>query len=775
MIRGRGRKLNIKLLTVCFLAVGFFAPAVYSDAFFDDLPDLPEQIKNIHKSFGPIYLDSSKVEHPDIQMLFPTPSEYKMMKDSADQKNNTTPTQQLSREENSLTPINSESTLKNNSDSSLSNTGSAPASTEQNNVNSFGVFDFFAPPSEYKKTKPIAEKSTTPIEHPEVHSPEASYYASAEETSGDIELEGKTINGLSFNGLRLVDENTVLNRIQTRNGSVFNTERLQHDLQNIYYTGYFTDNMNVEPTLNNDGTVSLEFSLQENPEIKEVEITGNKVFSENELLLYTKNLKGMPQNLYEINTSIEKINEHYHNNGYILAKVASVDDTKDGTLILGISEGVIDKIVFEGDKKTKDYVIRRNIMTEEGSVYNEELLKKDLSRIYATQIFDEVDRKIEPSPDKEGEYIVTIVVKEASSNSISIGGGVDSALGVFGSLSILEKNFLGRGQELGLSGMLGSGLLLSDASIKNRMNYQIELNFREPHFINADNSLISKIYIRELGSYQVPLAIERRFGFNGIVHHKFKNNDKLSSEFGIGYENINLKEGDIGSITDLYNKRGINISQRAKQLTGGNFVNFAPGIQYCSLDNDFMPREGIIAKANFVESLSVGNMKQTNGRLQGGVTRYIPVFEKSTLSVGAKGGIKVHGNEMPEVMAFRLGGPYSIRGFRMSGVGTGDSYLMGSVELQTPIPLMDRFKYDVLKNLRFAFFIDAGRIWNPTITSTLYDRPNSAIAAGIGLRVNIPGLGPISIDYGLPLTHVGEYNSKRGYFTFGTGGLYDSY
>ena len=111
----------------------------------------------------------------------------------------------------------------------------------------------------------------------------------------------------------------------------------------------------------------------------------------------------------------------------------------------------------------------------------------------------------------------------------------------------------------------------------------------------------------------------------------------------------------------------------------------------------------------------------------------------------------------------------------MSGVGSGDSFLMGSVELQTPIPFMDRFKYQVLKNLRLAFFFDAGKIWDPTITSTLYDRPCSAITAGVGLRVNIPGMGPIAVDYGLPLTNVGHYNKQHGYFTFGTGGLYDSY
>ena len=131
--------------------------------------------------------------------------------------------------------------------------------------------------------------------------------------------------------------------------------------------------------------------------------------------------------------------------------------------------------------------------------------------------------------------------------------------------------------------------------------------------------------------------------------------------------------------------------------------------------------------------------------------------------------------EMPEVMAYRLGGPYSIRGFKMSGVGTGNAYAMASAELATPIPFIDKLKINFLDNIRFTMFVDAGKIFDPTITSKLYDRPNSAISAGVGLRVNIPGMGPISVDYGLPLTHVGKYNSKHGYFTFGTSGMYDSY
>ncbi len=43
--------------------------------------------------------------------------------------------------------------------------------------------------------------------------------------------------------------------------------------------------------------------------------------------------------------------------------------------------------------------------------------------------------------------------------------------------------------------------------------------------------------------------------------------------------------------------------------------------------------------------------------------------------------------DIPEdYVAYRLGGPYTVRGFKMSGVGTGNAFIMGSAEFATPIP-----------------------------------------------------------------------------------------
>lgn len=641
-------------------------------------------------------------------------------------------------------------------------------------------------PSEYKKIRLIqkdeqfqAESETHLVTNSETITPCSSleepdnnlFAASTSIQDSNIDVEGRLISSINIQGLKSINQNLIFDEISTQKGSLFNTAILQQDLQKIYSLGFFSDDMSVEPALNSDGTVELTFLLSENILIKNISIIGNNVISTAELTPFVVQMKDKPQNLKEINTAINEIQNYYHEKGYILASVYSVDDDTEGNLSFSIHEGIINKINIAGNERTKDYVITRNIMTQAGTVYNEEYLKKDLSKVFSTQIFDEVDRNIAPSVENDGTYDVTVVVKEKSTNSIGFGGGIDTGLGAFGSLSLREDNFLGKAQKVSLSGIIGSGILLNDASIKNHMNYQAELSFFEPYFLNADNSLSAKLYFREMGSWNIPLAIEQRIGFNAGVEHKLKGYDNLSTTFMAGVEHIDLKEGDYNKISNLYQQHNLNISERAKSLTGGFFLNLTPGIKYCNLDNKEIPREGIIAQAQFNEAIGVSNIHHTTGRLSGAVTKFIPVFKKSSVSLTGRAGIKVHGDDMPEIMAYRLGGPYSIRGYRMNGVGAGESFIMGSAELATPLPWTDKLKWDFVKKMRLTFFVDAGKVFDPTISNVLYDRPLHAITAGIGLRMYIPGIGPMSIDYGLPITNPGNCGSEHGYVTFGTGGL----
>ena len=579
------------------------------------------------------------------------------------------------------------------------------------------------------------------------------------------------INDIEILGANIIKPDFILTKMALKKGDLYDKDRMQQDLKAIYKLGYFTERMKAVPIKNENGTISLKIILEENIPVTDFTIEGNTVVATEELMQYLLPLKGKPQNISAINAAMEKINECYYSKGYILSKIDSIYDDPDGTLNLSITEGKINKILITGNEKTKEYIIERNIMTKPGTVYNENIVKQDLVRLYSTQAFKDVNRTIEVSEEDPEQFDITIELKEQRTASVSVGGGLDSATGAFGSVGISDNNFRGKNQRVSLTGMVGSGILMSDASIKSHMNYHAELSFFEPHFLNSDNSLMSKIYYRDLGSYTIPLAIERRVGFESTIAHRLKNNPRLSATFTTGVEHIHLSEGDGNRISQLYNLHGLNIADRAKQLDGGLFFRLAPGLSYDSRDAIINPRHGAMASMRYEEAFGLDDFGTTNGRLQGMAKRYFPVGKKSSFSLTARGGLKVHGSDMPEIMAYRLGGPYTIRGYRVNGVGTGTSFIMGSAELATPIPFVDRLKINFLHNLRITFWVDAGKVFDPTIASTLYSRPNQAITAGMGLKINIPGVGPLSVDYGFPLTNCGPNGSENGYFTFGVGDM----
>ena len=597
----------------------------------------------------------------------------------------------------------------------------------------------------------------------------ASYAADEELTDKEImeapleeeqtfETDTAYINDIEILGANIIKPEFILKKMTLQKGDLYDKDLMQQDLRTIYKLGYFTERMKAIPVKNSNGTISLKIILEENVPVTDFTIEGNTVVSSDELMRYLLPLKGKPQNITDINAAMEKINACYYSKGYILSKIDSIYDDPDGTLNLSITEGKINKILITGNEKTKEFVIERNIMTEPGTVYNENIIKQDLVRLYST----------EDDPDK---FDITIELKEQRTASISIGGGLDSATGAFGSVGISDNNFRGMNQRVSLSGLVGSGVLMSDSSIKSHMNYQAELSFFEPHFLNADNSLMSKIYYRDLGSYQIPLAIERRIGIESTMAHRLSFNPRLSTTFTTGVEHIHLSEGDRNSIEGLYNRHGLNIADRASQLEGGLFLRLAPGLSYDSRDSVINPRNGALVSARYEEAFGLDGFGKTNGRLLGMAKKYIPIAKKSSLTFTGRGGLKVHGDNMPEIMAYRLGGPYTVRGYKVNGVGTGTSFVMGSAELATPIPFVDRLKVNFLQNLRMTFWVDAGKVFNPTISSTLYDRPLHAITAGVGLKINIPGVGPLSIDYGFPLTNPGPHGSPNGYFTFGVGDM----
>ena len=132
---------------------------------------------------------------------------------------------------------------------------------------------------------------------------------------------------------------------------------------------------------------------------------------------------------------------------------------------------------------------------------------------------------------------------------------------------------------------------------------------------------------------------------------------------------------------------------------------------------------------------------------------------------------------MPQFAQYRLGGFNGLRGYRQfTDLGTGSSLLMASAELRMRLPLPKGEKGTVAgtflnfmdKNVRGTIFSDAGGVGGNSLVNNSYSRGMMGSSVGVGLRLNVPMLGVIRLDYGFPLisTALGHMMPR---FTLGFG------
>jgi outer membrane protein insertion porin family len=150
------------------------------------------------------------------------------------------------------------------------------------------------------------------------------------------------------------------------------------------------------------------------------------------------------------------------------------------------------------------------------------------------------------------------------------------------------------------------------------------------------------------------------------------------------------------------------------------------------------------------------------------------------LELDGRGGIAegLSGGDVPFYDRYYLGGLYSLRGFKFRSIAPrdpnyrsiqypampnepigGDSYWFGSINYYIPI-----LQKDNGPSLQFELFYDAGSVGAGSYSFS----GNFDDDVGIGLLLDIPHLGPLRLEYGVPITH-DQYNSGGGKFQFGVG------
>ncbi len=198
-----------------------------------------------------------------------------------------------------------------------------------------------------------------------------------------------------------------------------------------------------------------------------ITFTGNKAVTNMRALRGTFALKdGEWFNATAIGKGLENLKKAYGQLGYInfgaIPKLSYDDQKKTVSLSIDIDEGkpfYVSRIEFQGNTITRDRVIRRELLLEEGQVYNSQLWEYSLLRLNQLEYFDQlkVDQDSEAHQNPEaGTVDLLLKVKEKGKNSIGLNGGVSGLSGAFLGVNYQTNNFLGLGETLSVQGNLGN-------------------------------------------------------------------------------------------------------------------------------------------------------------------------------------------------------------------------------------------------------------------------------------------------------------------------------
>ena len=550
-----------------------------------------------------------------------------------------------------------------------------------------------------------------------------------------------------------------------------------------------------------DPGMVVKLDVQEGPlyHIRNVKWEGNTVYPDEYLTQSLGFVKGdtynstqLESNLYS-NKRSSDVSSLYMNRGYMTFRVDPTVEITEGDsldLIFDISEGDIftfGNVEINGNDKTKDHVIRRELYTIPGQTFSRDAIQESIRRLMQLNYFSQESLGGGPGIDvNEQEKIVNLsyTLEETGSDQLQLSGtwgqfGLILSLG-FEFNNFSAQNFFEKGAWKPLPS--GDGQRLSLGVQTNGSFYQnYSLSYTEPWFQGKPTPVgFSLSYSRfgrnpflsvtngSLGSGSARVFYEKRLKWP---------DDKFSYLSGVRYQYTD-NDGLYSSIPD-----GISQEITLQQI-----------LTRVSTDNPMFPSSGSNFRFSFELAAPVGNFTQYHKwRLKN--TWHIPLAPKLTFSVGADYGYV--GSLTGEDVAFQRfvvgGSPFDTQGtfnrfFFATDIVYMRSYPSGALGPRVNgEPIGGRILNKYSSELRYMaiqtdqlqaapyLFMDGANTWNDFKS---YNPADIYRSAGFGVRFFLPILGMLEIAYGynfdefVPTARTNNHDGNRQWlfqFTIGQG------
>ena len=453
-----------------------------------------------------------------------------------------------------------------------------------------------------------------------------------------------------------------------------------------------------------------------------------------------------------IQESVDKITDKLGDFQYAFVEVSPdikrnrEDASVDLTFTINETPRVfVERIDINGNVRTLDRVVRREMLVVEGDPYNKSKLARSETKIKNLDYFNKVEVKNLPgsAPDKT---VVDINVEEKSTGELSIGAGFSTNDGPLADFRIRERNFLGKGQD-----MLFSTVLAGERT-------EFNVSFTEPYFLDRDMSAGFDVFhitrdLQDESSYD-----QTRSG--GALRFGYPLSERWRQTLKYRLENNEIT--DVASDASRFI-----IEQEGSRTTSA----ISQRLSYDKRDSTINPREGTVFWLDTELAGLGGDAKYISGKV--GATQYIPIGKSVVLSLlGETGAIESYSDTDVEINErFFLGGT-TLRGFERAGVGprdesTGDS-LGGNVFYRASAEASFPIGFDEELGIKGHAFTDAGTLFEIDDSgSDVLDKSDIRASAGLGISWRSP-FGPIRVDYAIPYSKQDFDEEETFSFNFGT-------
>ena len=568
--------------------------------------------------------------------------------------------------------------------------------------------------------------------------------------------EGKKlrIREIRFEGNEAFDDKTLKKKMKTSKKGFFSwltgsgdldTETLNQDMMKLsdfyHNNGYAEARIGEPEIIYKDNWIYIEIKIDEGKRFKmgEVRLAGDLIQPAESLHEKLASPEEEYFNRQAIRQDVMTLSDVYSDDGYaradIVPEIQKQEEAQAIDIIFHIQKNepvYFERIVIEGNTKTRDKVIRRELEVYEGEKYDGSGLKKSIRELYRLDYFQDVKvRRQQGSADDQ--MILNIQVEEKPTGTFSFGGGYSGVDGMYVMTSISERNLFGRGQHLDFRIQAGGS------------SQQYDISFTEPWLFDTQLSMTVEAnkWERDYDEYD-------RDSRGGALRFGYPVFDYTRAYIQYAY--------DVSTID--------NVTEAFKSVIAeGEFVesSVSTSLVYDSRNRRFNPTEGSKHRLTLEYAGIGGDIGFTKVTAETGW--YFPLFWKTVGFLHGETGYVTRnaGKILPDYERFYLGGINSLRGFDWRDVSPlndegiaigGEKYVQFNVEYLVPL-LMEQ-------GLVGLVFYDTGNAYaeGPIKLDEMRE------SWGYGIRWYSP-MGPLRLERGHILDRKEDEDSSRWEFSIG--------